>query len=515
MKQFKIISLAALVAFSASCTKLEEKINGEVPFEDFAKNADIPGLLKGCYTAFRGPFQDQTGVFCLQDMSTDQCLGPTRGGDWDDNGVWRVLHQHTWDAENQRIRDNFNNISGIVFNTTNIQVFNPSAAVKAEALFLRAYAMFYLLDLYDQVPFRDPGEDLRKPSRVLKGTAALDQIMADLNEAMPNLGDGPATKASKWAAKALLMKCYLNKGVYANRANPTFAGADMDQVIALGSEIVASGRFGLDNVYWNTFSPQNTENSRELIFALENTRSEAGNVRWAWHASPHYNQNPSGWNGFATLATFYSSFDATDQRRGDSARTAAGVAIGQVTDRTGFRVGLLRGQQFGAGGTPLTDRAGNPLVFSDAVDNTVTTNVELPGIRVVKYIPDMKDDFSSDRDNADNDYAMLRYADVLLMWAEAKMRKGDAATALSTVNTLRAIRGASNLGSISEAELLAERGRELYWESWRRNDLVRFGKFLQPYGPTKPGTSDAKYLIFPIPSTALAVNPNLQQNPGY
>ena len=80
MKQFKIISLAALVAFSASCTKLEEKINGEVPFEDFAKNADIPGLLKGCYTAFRGPFQDQTGVFCLQDMSTDQCLGPTRGG---------------------------------------------------------------------------------------------------------------------------------------------------------------------------------------------------------------------------------------------------------------------------------------------------------------------------------------------------------------------------------------------------------------------------------------------------
>jgi len=159
-------------------------------------------------------------------------------------------------------------------------------------------------------------------------------------------------------------------------------------------------------------------------------------------------------------------------------------------------------------------RAGNqPLIVVEGVP--LDGRSARQGLRVVKHIPDMKDDFSSDRDAADNDYVMLRYADVLLIWAEAKLRKGDAATALSTVNTLRAVRGASNLGSINEAELLAERGRELYWESWRRNDLVRFGKFLQPYGPTKPGTSDPKYLIFPIPSTALAVNPNLQQNPGY
>lgn len=131
MKYIKIFFLAAAVTSIGSCTKLEEKVNGTVPFADFQAAADIPGLLKGCYNSFRGPFQDQTGVFCLQDMSTDQCLGPTRGGDWDDNGVWRVLHQHTWDPENQRIRENFNNLSTIVFNTTNIQQFNPSAAVKA------------------------------------------------------------------------------------------------------------------------------------------------------------------------------------------------------------------------------------------------------------------------------------------------------------------------------------------------------------------------------------------------
>jgi hypothetical protein len=311
------------------------------------------------------------------------------------------------------------------------------------------------------------------------------------------------------------MKCYLNKGAYVDRANPTFAAADMDQVIALGSEIVASGKFALENVYWNAFSPQNTENSKEVIFANKNTREEAGNVRWTWHASTHYNQLPSGWNGFATLSTFYQTFEATDQRRGDSARKADGTAVGYVTDKTGFRVGLLRGQQYGAGGVKLKDRAGNDLVFGDAISNIVTGSVELPGIRVVKYIPDMKDDFSDDRGNADNDYVLLRYTDVLLMWAEAKLRKGDAATALATVNTIRAKRGASVLGSIDETSLLEERGREMYWESWRRNDLIRFKQFLKPYGPTKPNTDDAKYLLFPIPTNALAVNPNLSQNPGY
>lgn len=507
--------VAAVLIAGAGCTKLEEKVNSDVPFADFSANADIPGLLKGCYTAFRGPFQDQTGVFCLQDMSTDQCLGPTRGGDWDDNGVWRVLHQHTWNSENQRIRDNFNNLSGIVYNTTNIQVFNPPADVKAQALFLRAYAMYYILDLYNQVPFRDPGEDLLKASRVLKGVDALTQIIKDINDALPNLPDGPANKANKWAAKALLMKCYLNKGVYTDRANPAFAAADLDQVIALGTEIATSGKFALENVYWNAFSPQNTENSKELIFTLENTRSEAGNVRWTWHASTHYNQRPSGWNGFATLSSFYNTFEATDQRRGDSARTKAGVAVGQVTDKTGLRVGLLRGQQYGAGGVLLKDRGGNNLIFTDDISSIVTGQVETPGIRIVKYIPDMKDDFSDDRDPSDNDYVLLRYSDVLLMWAEAHFRKGNAATALTTVNSLRTIRGASALASVTEDIILAERGRELYWESWRRNDLVRFKKFLLPYGTTKPGTSDPKYLIFPIPNNALAVNPNLEQNPGY
>ena len=94
------------------------------------------------------------------------------------------------------------------------------------------------------------------------------------------------------------------------------------------------------------------------------------------------------------------------------------------------------------------------------------------------------------------------------------MRKGDNAGALAIVNELRTVRGATALASIDETSLLAERGRELYVEGWRRNDLVRFGKFLEPWSE-KPTTDDPKYLLFPFPSAQIVANPSLKQNPGY
>ncbi|HYE54965.1 MAG TPA: RagB/SusD family nutrient uptake outer membrane protein, partial [Chitinophagaceae bacterium] len=439
MKPLKLILVLMAILPVISCTKLEEKLNAQIPFEEAKRNADIAALLKGCYDSYRGPYQDQTGVFSLADMSADNAIGPTRGGDWDDNGVWRVLHTHTWNAENQRIRENFNNLLQIVFNTTNIVVFDPPKDVAAEAKFLRAYAMFTVLDLYDQVPVREPGENLLLPSKVLKGTDALTFIINDLNAIMPDLGDGPPYKANKWAAKALLMKCYLNKGVYANRLNPTFAQADMDQVIALGNEITNSGRFNLEANFFTNFAPNNSEVSKEILFANQNIPGGgAGNVRFHAHAGTHYNQQPSGWNGFTTIAEFYDKFEATDQRRG--------AAYPGFTDRTGMRVGFLIGQQYDENGVALTDRGGKPLVFTREVAPIVTGDVETPGIRVVKYPIQLNDAGTDTREQPDNDYVLLRFADVRLMLAEAHLRKGAAPAALLIVNELRATRGASPLG---------------------------------------------------------------------
>ena len=99
------------------------------------------------------------------------------------------------------------------------------------------------------------------------------------------------------------------------------------------------------------------------------------------------------------------------------------------------------------------------------------------------------------------------------MKAEAEFRNSNTGTALDMVNTLRTQRGASELSALTADDLIDERGRELYWEGHRRQDLIRFGKFLDAWNE-KPA-SGSERLLFPIPNTALATNPNLTQNPGY
>jgi len=124
---------------------------------------------------------------------------------------------------------------------------------------------------------------------------------------------------------------------------------------------------------------------------------------------------------------------------------------------------------------------------------------------------------------------MFRLADAYLMYAEAHLRGGggDAGTALGYVNALRQRAYGDNSGNITGAELtldfvLDERGRELIWEGHRRNDLIRYGLFTGGTyvwtfkGGSAAGLSTPDYLnLYPIPSTELTANPNLEQNPGY
>jgi len=113
---------------------------------------------------------------------------------------------------------------------------------------------------------------------------------------------------------------------------------------------------------------------------------------------------------------------------------------------------------------------------------------------------------------AENDWVYFRYADVLLMKAEALLRTSQNGPALTIVNGLRTVRGATPLTSLTLANLLDERGREFYWEGMRRQDLIRFGQYLTPTQEKK--VDDPKYLLFPIPNNQVT-NTNLVQNPGY
>ena len=561
IKHRKLISALLVSAALASCTKLDEHLNSTLTNGQTATALGAAGvglLLQAAYTDLGGPFTGQDQVFSLEENTADESLVPTRGGDWDDNGVWRVLHNHNWNADHAQILSVFNNLNKINFDATNVLAFSPSKQQAAEARFLRALSLYYLVDLYGQYPVRNPGDDLLKAPTVKNAADGAQFIIDELTAVLPDLPtDNNPTHATQTAGKVLLMKTYLNRGAWANRAAPAFADADLQQVITLGSQIISSGSYTYMSNYFDNFSVSNS-NSTENILTYANTSGVPANnsgPQARWMMTHHYNQetdyNPNaGWNGFATISDFYNSFgtDAKPTTATADANRIGGffTGVGSInnpdtaidtrlggrvylpnTAISGQRPGFEIGQQYNESGTALKDRKGNPLAFDPKIADDMketNSNLELTGIRVQKYPADFSSGTKYYEGPSGNDIVIFRYSDVVLMVAEAKLRSAspDAAGALALVNTLRAARGAAALPSISLVDpsnlyasntILTERGRELYWETVRRTDLIRFGVYnkIWQYKPT----DDPKYLVFPVPNQALAANPNLTQNAGY
>jgi starch-binding outer membrane protein, SusD/RagB family len=505
-----IAILGILISTMLGCSKLDEKLNSALTFDQAKALTSAAPLLRSTYNSMQEALTSQDRFIALQEHPSDAMIGPTRATDWDDNGVWRVLHQHTWDADHAYITRSFENLLIMQYNATNVLNFNPTPAIAAEARFLRAFSMWAVLDGWNVVPYRTAGSNLADPPIVLKGKQALDSIISELNAIIPDLTNGPKNRANKNAARFLLMKCYLNKAVYTgDRKTITFDNADMAQVVSLADQITG---YAVSPNYFSNFDANNTT-STESIFTYgggtsENQGRQGNNVRSRWHMSMHYNQNPGGWNGFATLADFYDKFEATDKRR-------AAVYPSTAYTNSGNRInaGFLIGQQYNLStDVPLKDTRGNNLIFSRNVATNLQESspatLEITGIRVVKYTPDYAND-----DAPANEFVFFRYSDVLLMKAEALLRSGGAG-GLAIVNNLRLTRGVPALASLTTSNMLDERGRELYWEGWRRNDQIRFGTFLAA-NQYKPSVSPDKCLLFPIPNNDLAANPSLQQNPGY
>ena len=549
MKPGKILVIILIIGVANSCTKLNEKFNDSLTSAGGGGGAaDVTALLNNAYNDMNAPFTNQDQIFSLEETTSDEELVPTRGGDWDDNGVWRVLHAHSWDVTHQQAQSVFINLGKIESDATTVLAFNPSAQQGAEAIFLRTLAQFYFLDLYGQVPYRTVEKyNSIDAAPVLTPAAAIDSMVANLTAIIPVLnGTNAPYNAGPDAARFLLMKILLNKQTFLNRTTPAAADpADMGQVVTLGEAIINSGKYTLTPHYFDNFGPNNGGadpgygwgRGTEMILAFPNLpgvsnnngRSSAG-VDARWMMTLHYNSyghkglttgtqagfyGGAGWNGFSTIADFYNAFDASDTMR------KGNVAYPGVTNTSGLKVGLLQGQQLDETGANRLDRNGNPLSFNLQVSliEPDPLTLEDDGVRVIKYPPDYQN-YSGGQQG--NQLQIFRYADVLLMVAEAQLQQSNSTEALSLVNQLRAARKAAPLTTLTLVNkanlydantLLAERQKELYWESWRRQDLIRYGVYLQPWALKT--ADDPKYLLFPIPATQLIANPNLKQNPGY
>lgn len=508
MKKMKrIMIMSGCLAILVSCTNLvTDEVDSQViaTSDSGSTNVDPTAALEGSYNAL-GAFTDQASIYSLLEHTSDELIPPTRGVDWSDNGVWRSLYTHTWDPSHSNINNAWNTLNQNAYNTQPImEAATVTQQQIAEAKFLRAFNRYYIIDFWGVLPDRKTSEDASVNPKVLTRAEGFAAVEKDLTEALADLpkitaGPVPQPTASKAAANAMLSRLYLNKAVYTS-ATPegpySFDPTDMAKVIQYAAAVMADG-YALNANYFDNFKAKGP--STEVILT-----SKQGSPQNRVYMTLHYNQNPSGWNGFATLADFYGKFNDSDSRKGIPAGQIPGLPFGEKY--SGIGLGFLVGQQKDDNGTNITDtRTGIPLQFTPDVPlSGAATN---KGIRVMKYHPAFYDK-----------YVLIRFAEVYLNMIEAKVRGGvhpsSPTTALQDINALRVIRGATPLAAITLDDVLDERGRELYWEGLRRIDLVRFGKFNNSWSE-KGTNSDSYRVLFSIPQLAIDTNPNLVQNAGY
>lgn len=486
-------AVGSLALIAPSCTDLEvEGLDSEITItESGDAAAGDPVEITQSIISGMGFLGDQANVYSLFEHVSDEMIPPTRGVDWGDNGVWRTLHAHNWDPSHQFVLGAWNQLNQRVAQSIEVLAGNPSPEIAAEARFFQGFFLWYLLDLYGQVPFREFGLPVDELPRVLSRTEAFDLAVQNLEMAiddLPSQGPGANLRPNRAAAYLMLSRLHLNRAVYtaSNAAGPyDHQQADMEAVVRYAGLVEDEG-YTLDDDYFSIWGAD--EDSEQILVTDQNNGSNR------WFMTLHYSQNPSGWNGFTTLADFYNTFDEDDPRIGESA-TPDG------TEFSGIGLGFLTDQQLMDNGEIVVDtRTQRPLDFTAEVPlNGAPTDA---GFRVIKYHPARSDD-----------YVILRYGEAVMNMAEAMLRMGDSDGALDVLNNLRETRGASTIDNIDMDGMLRERGYELYWEGLRRVDQVRFGTFNDAWSE-KPATDESR-VLFPIPQRAISTNPDLEQNPGY
>ncbi len=517
-----------LIAFA--CTDLEDTLEDSLT-EEFSNDGVSVGtgggggggVLLAPFSRLRAGSATNGGYFPLQSLTSDEMSVTQKGGDWFDGGIWINLHRHTWDSSLNRINDAWSDAYAGIGECNSSLGGSLDANQTAQVKALRAYFYWRLLDLYGRVKLITAvGVDAPQSNRIevfnfveseLLGalgiasvTAAMDLSGSALNTNISNY------RINQYAALGILAKLYLNAEVYTG--TPRFDEADWAATYILDNspyQLCSTGcttpnlakRPEVDSDpdilegYAAVFAPLN-ENNPEIIWSIEYDETSAGGMNFAQMTLHGPSQLTWGldsqpWNGFAVLEEFYNSYEDGDLRK------KANFLVGPQTDFSG---------------SALLDFAADD---DDLVINYTPFNNELEpnglregGARMYKFSFKL-----FQRGDMDNDYPIVRLGDVHLLRAEARARSaGDWSLALPDVNALRMRAGVSVLASIDANEFYDERGREMFQESSRRTDMIRFSTYHDSWW--EKTNSDTFRDVFPIPQAQLDIaGSGLTQNPGY
>ncbi len=566
MTQVKFnITFLALIALSLSglrCTKLDSKVYSQVVNENFWQTPEQIAAGKSPAYAALQALGGNSGIYWEHEISSDEMITPTRGGDWGDGGMWTNIWNHLekpggGGANEWAWGDIFSGIGKCNYIIYTLNHLEPAPATLpadlAEMKTLRSYFYYQGLDLFGNIPYvtdfkQDPNTVVTLP----KGQV-FDSLVAVLTESLPNLTTTHDIttygKVNRYFAHSLLAKLYLNAETYTGTPRWTECIAQCDAIKA--------GGFSLMSNYFDNFKDKVQESSTENIFSVPYQAGvvPAGGGNYinvssimANNAFFTFDQAGMGNNGMSTTHGFYSFYDTSSVYETRVVDGNTNVYRTFNDQRTGQ---FLIGQQFVHGVTyppykdilysssnkdkvgvgPANpgavmiydDQSGLPLSYFDTMYliSNPAPYFRLAGLRNIKYWPEPGGNVG---DNISNDVPVFRYADILLMKAEAEVRSNtNLGDALENVNEVRrrAYSGSTDYdwapSDLTLNNIYAERARELAWEMVRRQDMIRFGHFLEARTiPVKTADDPDKHTyLLPIPPSVILSNPKITQNPGY
>ncbi|MFY0685948.1 MAG: RagB/SusD family nutrient uptake outer membrane protein [Cyclobacteriaceae bacterium] len=521
--------------FAPACTDLQEELYSDVTDDNFFQtDEEFIAALGQAYSSLFS-MGNHFNTWSINELTTDELVVPTKGGDWYDGGVLLQLHEHKFTPDNAMFNSAWGQIYGGV-NTCNrlIAQFGVLGTPAAEAFIgelraVRALWYFYALDAFGNVPLVVDFSDavIGNESSLDAGrTKVYNFLISELNEIIPSLdasvGGSAYGRMNQAAAIALRQRLYLNSEVYTGTA-------EWQKVIDDANAIEGFG-FQLAGDYSSNFAVENS-GSPENIFVVPYDKVFAGGFNWnmmTLHISGQniFNLTSQPWNGYGTVEEFYNSYIDPDQNPGPQGPVWSGLAgaddpnhvdgvpndVGTQDSRlSNFLVGDIYnqdGSRLEDPGHEPDDPNGPPVTHTPA-SNEIWPNGWRQGLaRIQKYEFEV-----GGTNNMSNDFVIFRWGGVLLSKAEAMYRLGDAAGALAIVNDIRARAGVDPFTDLDDTNLLAEIGREMYAELTRRQDLIRFGRFGDAWW--EKDVSTEQYEVFPIPQPQIDVNAALNQNPGY
>ena len=501
------LALIMLMGFlTVGCTDLEEEVYSQLPMDSYGTTAsEVNSLVAPIYTRLRD--FNCVGSPAPKENCTDMSVTPTRrGGDWWDGGAYKEMTLGMWRPQTSAAINIYNtsysritNFNQIIYLIENSPAISDKVPYLSQVRAARAQRYIELIDCYGNVPLVTDFTDLTKPSTKPRAEV-YNWVLSELNDIKDVIrSDVSASsygKFTKGSVYFMLAKMYLNAMVW----NP--AGGPKWQECIDACDVIMSLPYSLE-VNWKDQFSANNENSKEAILVAVNSISSSFPARgYTLHyLDPKALGLPgSANNGICAMTDYVKSFDPDDKRYLGS------FLIGPMLDpATGLVIKTAHGRDL----NHYVD-----ITIKYAIDADGWGQVEQEdGARCNKW------EYKKGATAMENDCAIYRLADVYLMKAECLVRLDqDNVEATRLVNELRkrAFTDPAKLKtSVTLDDIRLERRFELAWENWGRQDMIRFGTFLNPIPGWRTNPLPEFRLLFPIPQTAIDANPNLTQNPGY